>query len=149
MDINLMDILLTIIALTIIYGTLLYMLFKIYDFKKMIYLSFSILIFFVFLQIKIFNNLGYPVISELPEKFNILFVKKSDDEFIVLLKDISDNSLPRLYILKYSNNLEDILNEAMSKIDNGKRIIGIIDHSSVNNYYGISIKDMKKIVPDK
>lgn len=144
-----MDILLIIISLTTIYGILVYSLFKICDFRKMLYLSLSILIFFVFIQIKIIDSLGYPITSELPKKFDILFVKKFDANFIILLKDVSNNSSPRLYKLKYSHNLEDILSEAMSKIENGKRIVAIIDNSDVNNYYGISIKDVKKMVPAK
>ncbi len=144
-----MNIVFIIISLTIIYGILVYILLKKVDFRKMIYLSISILIFFIFLQIQIFNNLGYPITSDLPKKFDILYVKKSENQFIILIKDLSTKSLPRLYKLKYSNNLEDSLNDAMNEINNGKRIIGVIDDSNVNNYYGISIKHIKTIVPDK
>ena len=114
-----MNILLIIISLTIIYGILVYILLKKVSFKKMIYLSISILVFFIFLQIKIFDSLGYPVTSDLPKSFDILYVKKSKSQFIVLIKDLSEKAIPRLYKLKYSNNLEDTLNDAMTDINNG------------------------------
>ena len=85
-----MNILPIIISLTIIYGILVYILLKKVSFKKMIYLSISILVFFIFLQIKIFDSLGYPVTSDLPKSFDILYVKKSESQFIVLIKDLSD-----------------------------------------------------------
>ena len=144
-----MNILLIIISLTIIYGILVYILLKKVSFKKMIYLSISILVFFIFLQIKIFDSLGYPVTSDLPKSFDILYVKKSESQFIVLIKDLSEKGIPRLYKLKYSNNLEDTLNDAMTDINNGKRVIGVIDDSNDDNYYGISIKHIKTLVPNK
>ena len=144
-----MNIYFVIILLTVIYGILIFALIKKESFKKMIYLSISILFLFLFLQVKIFDNLGYPVTLDFPDKFNILYVKKIDNQFIVLVENISNNSLPRLYKLKYSNNLEDTLNDAMTDINNGKRVIGVIDDSNDDNYYGISIKHIKKLVPNK
>ena len=144
-----MNIYFVIILLTVVYGILIFSLIKKESFKKMIYLSISILFLFLFLQVKIFDNLGYPVTLDFPDKFNILYVKKIDNQFIVLVKNISNNSLPRLYKLKYSNNLEDTLNDAMTDINNGKRVIGVIDDSNDDNYYGISIKHIKTLVPNK
>ena len=144
-----MNILLIIISLTIIYGLLIYIILKNVNFKKMIYLSISILVFFIFLQIKIFDSLGYPVISDLPKSFDILYVEKSESQFIVLIKDFSEEDIPRLYKLEYSKDLEDILNDAMTDISNGKRVIGVIDDSNDDNHCGISIKHIKKLVPDK
>ena len=87
--------------------------------------------------------------SDFPDKFNILYVKKIDAQFIILIKNISNNSLPRLYKLKYSKKLEDILSEAMIKINEGKRIIGVFDKNKADNPYGISIEHIKKVVPAK
>ena len=115
----------------------------------MIYLSISILLLFLFLQAKIFDNLGYPVTLDFPNKFNILYVKKIDNQFIVLVENISNDSLPRLYKLKYSKNLEDILNEVMAGANEGKRIIGVFDNDKASNPYGISIEHIKKVVPAK
>jgi hypothetical protein len=144
-----MNIYFIIILLTIVYGILIFALMKKESFKKMIYLSISILFLFLFLQIKIFDNLGYPVTSDFPDKFNILYVKKIDAQFIILIKNISNNSLPRLYKLKYSKKLEDILSEAMIKINEGKRIIAIFDKNKADNPHGISIEHIKKAVPAK
>ena len=144
-----MNIYFVIILLTIIYGILIFALIKKESFKKMIYLSISILLLFLFLQAKIFDNLGYPVTLDFPNKFNILYVKKIDNHFIVLVENISNNSLPRLYKLKYSKNLEDILNEAMAGANEGKRIIGVFDNDKASNPYGISIEHIKKVVPAK
>jgi|TARA_B110000858_G_scaffold85403_1_gene98654 hypothetical protein len=135
--------------LTIIYGILIFVLIKKESFKKMIYLSISILLLFLFLQAKIFDNLGYPVTLDFPNKFNILYVKKIDNQFIVLVENISNDSLPRLYKLKYSKNLEDILNEVMAGANEGKRIIGVFDNDKASNPYGISIEHIKKVVPAK
>tara|TARA_B110000211_G_C13748115_1_gene407598 strand:+ start:81 stop:515 length:435 start_codon:yes stop_codon:yes gene_type:complete len=144
-----MNIYFVIILLTVIYGILIFALIKKESFKKMIYLSISILFLFLFLQVKIFDNLGYPVTLDFPDKFNILYVKKIDNQFIVLVENISNNSLPRLYKLKYSKKLEDILNEAMAGRSEGKRIIGVFDNNKADNPYGISIEHIKKVVPAK
>ena len=75
--------------------------------------------------------------------------KVSFVQFIILIKDFSEEDIPRLYKLEYSKDLEDTLNDAMTDISNGKRVIGVIDDSNDDNHYGISIKHIKKLVPDK
>ena len=53
--------------------------------KKMIYLSISILVFFIFLQIQIFDSLGYPVYRlDFPKKVLIFCMsRKSESQFIM------------------------------------------------------------------
>ena len=135
--------------LTIVYGTLIYLIIKNIDFKNKIILSISVLIFFVITQFYFFNNLGYPTTEKLPNKFHLLHVYKSDNKFIILIKNTRNNEEPRVYKLNYSKQLDKILNEATTNINNGHNIIGIIDNNKNDNYYGIAFKKIKKQLPLK
>tara|TARA_B100001250_G_scaffold411151_1_gene439158 strand:- start:6662 stop:7075 length:414 start_codon:yes stop_codon:yes gene_type:complete len=135
--------------LTIVYGALIYLIIKNIDFKNKIILSISVLIFFVITQFYFFNNLGYPTTEKLPNKFHLLHVYKSDNKFIILIKNTRNNEEPRVYKLNYSKQLDKILNEATTNINNGHNIIGIIDNNKNDNYYGIAFKKIKKQLPLK
>ena len=135
--------------LTIVYGALIYLIIKNIDFKNKIILSISVLIFFVITQFYFFNNLGYPTTEKLPNKFHLLHVYKSDNKFIILIKNTRNNEEPRVYKLNYSKQLDKILNEATTNINNGHNIIGIIDNNKNDNYYGIAFKKIKKQLPVK
>ena len=135
--------------LTIVYGSLIYLIIKNIDFKNKIILSISVLIFFVITQFYFFNNLGYPTTEKLPNKFHLLHVYKSDNKFIILIKNTRNNEEPRVYKLNYSKQLDKILNEATTNINNGHNIIGIIDNNKNDNYYGIAFKKIKKQLPLK
>lgn len=135
--------------LTIVYGSLIYLIIKNIDFKNKIILSISVLIFFVITQFYFFNNLGYPTTEKLPNKFHLLHVYKSDNKFIILIKNTRNNEEPRVYKLNYSKQLDKILNEATTNINNGHNIIGIIDNNKNDNYYGIAFEKIKKQLPLK
>ncbi len=135
--------------LTAVYASLVYIIIKNIDFKNKIILSISVLIFFVITQFYFFNNLGYPTTEKLPNKFHLLHVYKSDNKFIILIKNTRNNEEPRVYKLNYSKQLDKILNEATTNINNGHNIIGIIDNNKNDNYYGIAFKKIKKQLPLK
>ena len=98
---------------------------------------------------KKYNNLGYPTTEKLPDKFHLLHVYKSDNKFVILIKNASNNKEPRVYKLNYSKQLDKILNEATTNLNNGHNIIGIIDNNKNDNYYGIAFKKIKKQLPVK
>ncbi len=143
------NIIFIVMLLTIVYGSLIYLIIKNIDFKNKIILSISVLIFFVITQFYFFNNLGYPTTEKLPNKFHLLHVYKSDNKFIILIKNTRNNEEPRVYKLNYSKQLDKILNEATTNINNGHNIIGIIDNNKNDNYYGIAFKKIKKQLPLK
>jgi len=143
------NIIFIVMLLTIVYGALIYLIIKNIDFKNKIILSISVLIFFVITQFYFFNNLGYPTTEKLPNKFHLLHVYKSDNKFIILIKNTRNNEEPRVYKLNYSKQLDKILNEATTNINNGHNIIGIIDNNKNDNYYGIAFKKIKKQLPLK
>ena len=143
------NIIFIVMLLTIVYGSLIYLIIKNIDFKNKIILSISVLIFFVITQFYFFNNLGYPTTEKLPNKFHLLHVYKSDNKFIILIKNTRNNEEPRVYKLNYSKELDKILNEATTNLNNGHNIIGIIDNNKNDNYYGIAFKKIKKQLPLK
>ena len=145
----LIEIIIILFLLTLVYGYLIYIIIQKNKFTKKILLVSSIGLFFIITHFFYINNLGYPVFSHLPKKFNLLSVHKYDNSFIVLIKNLNTENLPRLYMLNYSKNLEDILNEAMNNKKNGQNIIGLIENTKNNNYYGITFKKVKRNVPSK
>ena len=145
----LIEIIIILFLLTLVYGYLIYIIIQKNKFTKKILLVLSIGLFFVITHFFYINNLGYPTFSHLPKKFNLLTVHKYDNSFIVLIKNLDTEDLPRLYMLDYSKNLEDILNEAMNNKKNGQNIIGLIENTKNNNYYGITFKKVKRNVPSK
>ena len=105
------NIIFIVILLTIVYASLVYIIIKNINFKNKIILSISVLIFFIITQLYFFNNLGYPTTEKLPDKFHLLHVYKSDNKFIILIKNATNNKEPRVYKLNYSKQLDKILNE--------------------------------------
>tara|TARA_B100000902_G_C27224105_1_gene871233 strand:+ start:633 stop:1073 length:441 start_codon:yes stop_codon:yes gene_type:complete len=145
----LIEIIIILFLLTSIYGYLIYIIVQKNKFTKKIFLILSISLFFIIIHFFYINNLGYPAFSSLPKKFNLLSVHKHDDSFIVLIQNLNTEELPRLYMLNYSKNLEDTLNEAMDNKKNGHNVIGLREDVKNNNYYGITFKKVKRNVPSK
>ena len=143
------DIIIIMLVLLITYTYLLYLLFKKESFRKMIILSSSIILFFVIIFGSLLNISGFPSSSELPGKFNLLYVKIINKDIFVLIDDIEINSYPRLHILEYSQSLEDELKQASYDLKNGNKTIGEIDRKVANNDYGITFKKVKKNIPIK
>ena len=144
------DFVIVILFLLITYTYLLYLLFKKESFQKMIILSSSIMLFFIIIFGSLLNISGYPSSSQLPKKFDLLYVKIINNEDIFLLiQDIELNDYPRLHILDYSQSLEDELKQASSDLKNGKKTIGTIDKKVSNNDYGITFRKVEKNIPVK
>ena len=143
------DMIFILLLILVIYSYLIYLLFKKESFKKMLILSSSIFLFFVIIFYSLINIQGYPIRSELPEKFNLLYVKIINQDIIVLVKDINSALYPRLHILDHSESLEDELKAASSDLKEGKNIIGIINMKDSDNYYGIMFKEVKRNIPSK
>ena len=145
----LIEIIIILIALTLIYGYLIYIVVQRNKLTKKITLILSIGLFFVVTHLFYMNNLGYPAFSNLPKKFNLLSVHKYNNSFIVLIKKLNTEDLPRLYMLDYSKQLEDTLNQAINDKKSGQNIVGVIENTENNNYYGITFKKVKRNVPSK
>ena len=143
------DVIFVLLLILVIYTYIIYLLFKKEPFKKMLILSSSIFLFFIIIFYSLINVQGYPIRSELPEKFNLLYVKIINKDIIVLVKDISSHTYPRLHILDHSKSLEDDLKNASSELKEGKNIIGIINKKNSTNYYGIMFKEVKRNIPSK
>ena len=143
------NIIFVLLLILVIYTYIIYLLFKKESFKKMLILSGSIFLFFITIFYSLINIQGYPIRSELPEKFNLLYVKIIDKGIIVLVKDISSHSSPRLHILDHSKSLEDDLKNASSELKEGKNIIGIINKKNSTNFYGIMFKEVNRNIPSK
>ena len=142
---------LIIILLTLIYGYLIYLVIVNTNFERKIILVLSILIFFIVLQLQIFQNLGYPSSDDLPKNFKLISVHKLDEQksFIILATDLKIGSIPRLYMLNYSRKLDATLSKALGDIGKGYNIIGEITDDQSQNYYGIQFKRIKKQLPLK
>ena len=95
------------------------------------------------------NTMGYPIKSDLPNRFQLLYVKIINDDIFILVRDIDSNSSPRLHVLNHSNSLEDDLKNASQDLNEGKKTIGQIDKKISNNYYGITFKEIKRNIPAK
>lgn len=143
------EIIIIILILLIIFTYLLYLLFKKEPFKKMIILSSSIFIFFIITFNGMINILGYPVVSKLPDRFDLLFVKVINKNIIILVKDVNIDKYPRLHILNHSISLEDEFKKASYDLKDGKKVIGIIDENISDNHYGIIFKPIKRNIPTK
>ena len=143
------NIIFVLVLILVIYAYIIYLLFKKESFKKMLILSGSIFLFFIIIFYSLINIQGYPIRSELPEKFNLLYVKIINQDIILLVKEINSNSYPRLHILDHSESLEDELKNASSEIKEGKNIIGVINKINSENYYGIVFKEVKRNIPSK
>ena len=143
------DIIIILTALLITYTYLVFLLFKKESFKKMLILSFSIILFFIVMFNSLLNISGYPSSSGLPQKFNLLYVKIINDDILILIDDIRSNSYPRLYILNHSQSLEEELKKASFDLKNGNNTVGEIDKNISNNDYGITFKKVKKNIPVK
>ena len=138
-----------IILLTLLYSLLIWIIHKKQYFRQKVILLITVIIFFLFIQSQLFNNLGYPSTEPLPDKFLLLYVHKTQDSFIVLIKDADNSSsMPRLHKLNYSLNLQKTLVDAEESIRQGHQIIGSTNDNE-ENYYGIRFNKIKKRVPVK
>ena len=96
-----------------------------------------------------YNSLGYPVVSELPNKFNLLYTVKKNDNMYILITSYENNSVPRLYKFNYSTELEKIFSEALSYKKSGSLVVGTYDPSESTNKHGISFKKIPRKLPIK
>ena len=97
------------LVIIITYVYLVFLLLKREPFKKMIIISMSIFLFFIIIFKSLTNIMGYPVMHQLPSKFNLLYVKVIDEKIFILVDEIDSESYPRLHILDHSILLEDQL----------------------------------------
>lgn len=137
------------LVIIITYVYLVFLLLKREPFKKMIIISMSIFLFFIIIFKSLTNIMGYPVMHQLPSKFNLLYVKVIDEKIFILVDEIDSESYPRLHILDHSILLEDQLKSASNDIQLGRQSIGIIDKKISDNAYGIVFKEIKRNIPNK
>ena len=137
------------LVIIITYVYLVFLLLKREPFKKMIIISMSIFLFFIIIFKSLTNIMGYPVMYQLPSKFNLLYVKVIDEKIFILVDEIDSESYPRLHILDHSILLEDQLKSASNDIQLGRQSIGIIDKKISDNAYGIVFKEIKRNIPNK
>tara|TARA_B100001750_G_C15429957_1_gene557658 strand:- start:633 stop:1079 length:447 start_codon:yes stop_codon:yes gene_type:complete len=147
----LFNIIFIIILLTLIYGYLVYLISIHSNFKRKVLLVLSVLLLFIVIQFEFFKNLGYPSSDNLPQHFRLISLHKQDNQksFILLVKDLKNDSPPRLHILSYSKKLDDTLSKAFGDIEKGYNIVGEITDDHSQNYYGIQFKRIKKKLPLK
>ena len=115
--------------------------------KTLIIISSSIL--FMYSHFMYYNSLGYPVVGELPNKFNLLYTVKKNDNMYILITSYENNSVPRLYKFNYSTELEKIFSEALSYKKSGSLVVGTYDPSESTNKHGISFKKIARKLPIK
>lgn len=145
------NIIFIIILLTLIYGYLVYLISIHLNFKRKVLLVLSVLLLFIAIQFEFFKNLGYPSSDDLPQHFRLISLHKQDNQknFILLVKDLKNDSPPRLHILNYSKKLDDTLSKAFGDIEKGYNIVGETTDDHSQNHYGIQFKRIKKKLPLK
>ena len=145
------NIIFIIILLTLIYGYLVYLISIHLNFKRKVLLVLSVLLLFIAIQFEFFKNLGYPSSDDLPQHFRLISLHKQDNQknFILLVKDLKNDSPPRLHILNYSKKLDDTLSKAFGDIEKGYNIVGETTDDHSQNHYGIQFKTIKKKLPLK
>ena len=137
--------------MTLIYGYLVYLISIHLNFKRKVLLVLSVLLLFIAIQFEFFKNLGYPSSDDLPQHFRLISLHKQDNQknFILLVKDLKNDSPPRLHILNYSKKLDDTLSKAFGDIEKGYNIVGETTDDHSQNHYGIQFKRIKKKLPLK
>ena len=136
-----------LLILLIIYIFLLhnYLKTKKYFFKILVALSISI--FFVFLYKAIKDNEGYAVAESLPKSFYILNSYNHNEYILLLIKE--EKSIPRLYKIKKSLELNKFLNKYKSIKKNGQDVIVKMDNVKEKDSLGMYIESIQKNLPPK
>ena len=136
-----------LLILLIIYIFLLhnYLKTKKYFFKILVALSISI--FFIFLYQAIKDNEGYAVAESLPKSFYILNSYNHNEYILLLIKE--ENSIPRLYKIKKSLELNKFLNKYKILKKNGQDVIVKMDNVKEKNSLGMYIESLHKNLPPK
>ncbi len=136
-----------LLILLIIYIFLLhnYLKRKKYFFKILVALSISI--FFVFLYKAIKDNEGYAVAESLPKSFYILNSYNHNEYILLLIKE--EKSIPRLYKIKKSLELNKFLNKYKSIKKNGQDVIVKMDNVKEKDSLGMYIESLHKNLPPK
>ncbi len=136
-----------LLILLIIYIFLLhnYLKRKKYFFKILVALSISI--FFVFLYKAIKDNEGYAVAESLPKSFYILNSYNHNEYILLLIKE--EKSIPRLYKIKKSLELNKFLNKYKSIKKNGQDVIVKMDNVKEKDSLGMYIESIQKNLPPK
>ena len=118
---------------------------KKYFFKILVALSISI--FFIFLYQAIKDNEGYAVAESLPKSFYILNSYNHNEYILLLIKE--ENSIPRLYKIKKSLELNKFLNKYKILKKNGQDVIVKMDNVKEKNSLGMYIESLHKNLPPK
>tara|TARA_B100000902_G_scaffold23882_1_gene28725 strand:+ start:371 stop:736 length:366 start_codon:yes stop_codon:yes gene_type:complete len=118
---------------------------KKYFFKILVALSISI--FFVFLYKAIKDNEGYAVAESLPKSFYILNSYNHNEYILLLIKE--EKSIPRLYKIKKSLELNKFLNKYKSIKKNGQDVIVKMDNVKEKDSLGMYIESIQKNLPPK
>ena len=136
-----------LLILLIIYIFLLhnYLKTKKYFFKILVALSISI--FFIFLYEAIKDNEGYAVAESLPKSFYILNSYNYNEYILLLIKE--ENSIPRLYKIKKSLELNKFLNKYKILKKNGQDVIVKMDNVKEKDSLGMYIESLHKNLPPK
>ncbi len=136
-----------LLILLIIYIFLLhnYLKTKKYFFKILVALSISI--FFIFLYQAIKDNEGYAVAESLPKSFYILNSYNHNEYILLLIKE--ENSIPRLYKIKKSLELNKFLNKYKTLKKNGQDVIVKMDNVKEKDSLGMYIESIHKNLPPK
>ena len=136
-----------LLILLIIYIFLLhnYLKTKKYFFKILVALSISI--FFIFLYQAIKDNEGYAVAESLPKSFYILNSYNHNEYILLLIKE--EKSIPRLYKIKKSLELNKFLNKYKSLKKNGQDVIVKMDNVKEKDSLGMYIESIHKNLPPK
>ena len=136
-----------LLILLIIYIFLLhnYLKTKKYFFKILVALSISI--FFIFLYQAIKDNEGYAVAESLPKSFYILNSYNHNEYILILIKE--EKSIPRLYKIKKSLELNKFLNKYKTLKKNGQDVIVKMDNVKEKDSLGMYIESLNKNLPPK
>ena len=136
-----------LLILLIIYIFLLhnYLKTKKYFFKILVALSISI--FFIFLYQAIKDNEGYAVAESLPKSFYILNSYNHNEYILLLIKE--EKSIPRLYKIKKSLELNKFLNKYKILKKNGQDVIVKMDNVKEKDSLGMYIESIHKKLPPK
>ena len=118
---------------------------KKYFFKILVALSISI--FFIFLYEAIKDNEGYAVAESLPKSFYILNSYNYNEYILLLIKE--ENSIPRLYKIKKSLELNKFLNKYKILKKNGQDVIVKMDNVKEKDSLGMYIESIHKNLPPK
>ncbi|MBL30039.1 MAG: hypothetical protein CMC81_02180 [Flavobacteriaceae bacterium] len=136
-----------LLILLIIYIFLLHNYFKTKKYFFKILVALSISIFFIFLYQAIKDNEGYAVAESLPKSFYILNSYNHNEHILLLIKE--EKSIPRLYKIKKSLELNKFLNKYKTLKKNGQDVIVKMDNVKEKDSLGMYIESIHKNLPPK